>query len=288
MQDALFPLRRTWISQGMNGKASHLGILAIDFGVLSSDRDDELHAPFDGTVVWVDSLSKGGAVAFQSDEKVQFANGEQDYMTLITGHDNYPPKVGAHFKQNEVYSHMGTAGGVGKHCHLQTQRGKFRKATGTTSQGSYKFPNTIAPYDALFLTADSLIDDSASVVTYPWKYIDNVVQPVARDSSKNQLKVLVSSLRIRNGHSISSQQLGYAVKGGIYDWYEKKQGSFAWYRIADKQWIADDGTYLEILERVDTDRLQAMYNKLLEDRDKLKSENAMLLGKINKIKEIVT
>lgn len=288
IQPAIFPLRRTWISQGMNGATSHVGLLAIDFGVLSSDRDYALHAPFDGRVVWVDSPSKGGAVAFQSDEIVQYADGTQDYMTLITGHDNNPPKVGAHFSQGEIYSHMGTAGGVGKHCHLETQRGKFQKATGTTSQGSYKFPNTVKPFNALFLTADTLIDEAPSVAVYPWKYVVEVVQPTERDPSRNQLKVLVPALRIRTGHSVSAPQLGYAVMNGIYNWYEKKQGSLTWYRIGDDQWIADNGSYIEELERIDATRLQEMYNALLEERDKLKHENAILSGKITKAREALT
>ena len=114
MQKAIFPISKTWISQKMD-EGSHKGTKAIDFGVLLPYNVTKLTAPFDGTVVYVDPQSKGGGIAFQSENEVMYANGSIDYMTLWTGHDNFPPKVGSKFKQGEKYSKMGTAGGVTKH-----------------------------------------------------------------------------------------------------------------------------------------------------------------------------
>ena len=153
---AIFPLRHSWESQHINGATSHKDTKAIDCGVLTPYKDTTLYAPFDGTIVHVDPQNKGGGIAFQSDEKVHYANGVYDYMTVWTGHDNKPPKLGAKFKQGEVYSHMGNAGNVQTHCHLEVQKGKFKMATKVTSQGSYKLENTINPNEGLYLTEDTI------------------------------------------------------------------------------------------------------------------------------------
>ena len=171
---ALLPYRHTWISQGMNGSYSHRGTKAIDFGSLAQYKDYDLYAPFDGTVVWADSISKGGAIALQSDFPVEYADGTVDYMTVITGHDNNRPVAGKKFKQGELYSHMGTAGNVAKHSHIEVQKGKFVKPISYLPQEYgkvYKFENTIEPYKALFITDNTVIRSVAegSVAEYPWK-----------------------------------------------------------------------------------------------------------------------
>ena len=86
MQKAIFPIIKTWQSQAMN-IGSHIDTKAIDFGVLNPYKDTELKAPFDGKVVFVDSQKNGRGIAFESLEKVKYANGTEDYMTLWTGHD---------------------------------------------------------------------------------------------------------------------------------------------------------------------------------------------------------
>lgn len=185
---AIFPLRHTWISQEMNGSYSHKETKAIDFGSLKAYRDYTLYAPFDGHVVFADVLSKGGAIAFESDLPVVFADGTTDYMTVITAHDNNRPEVGSVFKRGQVYGHMGTAGGVGKHCHLEVQKGKFVKYSSYTSQGYYKWPNTVNPYDALFLTADTFIDDAPSVAHYSWRILymdkDKEIEELKEENEK--------------------------------------------------------------------------------------------------------
>lgn len=164
MQKALFPILKTWESQPMN-VGSHKDTKAIDFGVLNPYKDTKLTALFDGKVVCVDSQEKGGGIAFESLEKVKFANGYEDYMTLWTGHDNKPPKLGSVYKQGEHYSNMGTAGGVDIHCHLETIKGRFKMTKSVTSMGSYKFENTIEPYNELFLKDNTIIKKTK----YNWK-----------------------------------------------------------------------------------------------------------------------
>ena len=299
MQTAVFPLRHTWISQGMYGKVSHLEVPAIDFGWLSAYRDFTLYAPFDGTIVWADALSKGGAIALQSSEPVLWADGTEDFMTLITAHDNNRPTAGRTFKQGEIYSHMGTAGNVGKHCHLLVQRGKFQKYTGYTSQGYYKFPNARYPYHALWLTEDTFINEETSVAVYPWQRLAEVAPAVERDPERDQVAVKVSGLRVRLNASTEAPVLGFAELGGIYNCEAvTADPNYTWYRIADGQWIADeDGRWVDFMPQEETDkekierlekeneRLKSLYNDLLEEYDKLNkklSETEALKDKYKK------
>ncbi len=175
MQKAILPLRYIGISQPMNGKTSHIGLKAIDFGWNSNyyEQSTVLLAPFDGKVVW----KKNHVIAFQSNEKVEYAHGTIDYMTVITAHDNNAPSVGKSFKQGEVYSHSGTAGGVPLHCHLEVQKGKFQPYTeikNTSYDGrynSYIFPNTYIPYEALFIRNDELFTTNKANNPYTWKKV---------------------------------------------------------------------------------------------------------------------
>ena len=175
MQKAILPLRYIGISQPMYGKTSHIGLKAIDFGWNKTyyEQSTVLLAPFDGKVVW----KKNNVIAFQSDNKVEYADGTIDYMTVITAHDNNAPSVGKTFKQGEIYSHSGTSGGVPLHCHLEVQKGKFRPYTeirNTSYDGrynSYIFPNTYVPYEALFIRNDELFTTNKANNPYTWKKV---------------------------------------------------------------------------------------------------------------------
>ena len=177
MQKAILPLRYIGISQPMYGKVSHIGLKAIDFGWNSNyyEQSTVLLAPFDGKVVWKKGSSN--TIAFQSNEKVEYADGTVDYMTVITAHDNNAPSVGKTFKQGEIYSHSGTAGGVPLHCHLEVQKGKFQSYTSiknTSYDGrynSYIFPNTYIPYEALFIRDDELFTANKANNPYTWNKV---------------------------------------------------------------------------------------------------------------------
>ena len=275
MQKALFPILKTWESQPMN-VGSHKDTKAIDFGVLNPYKDTKLTAPFDGKVVYVDSQACGGGIAFESLEKVKFANGYEDYMTLWTGHDNKPPKLDTIFKQGEYYSDMGTAGGVDIHCHLEVQKGKFKKPTKITSVGSYKLEDTIEPYNALFLREDTFIKKTK----YNWKREGDIIliNDVKRNEILPQIKVIVSELRIRSEPNTDADILGFAKKYGIYNDLEVyKDSKYIWHKIADNQWLADNGNWLQVLPVTD-------YKTLYETEVK---KNEKINEYLNKIKVII-
>lgn len=275
MQKALFPILKTWGSQPMN-VGSHKDTKAIYFGVLNPYKDTKLTAPFDGKVVYVDSQEKGGGIAFESLEKVKYANGYEDYMILWTGHDNKPPKLGTIFKQGEYYSNMGTAGGVDIHCHLETIKGRFKMTKSVTSMGSYKFENTIEPYNALFLKDNTIIKKTK----YNWKKEGDIIlmSDVERNEELPQIKVIVSELRIRSEPNTESDILGFAKQNGIYNDLEVyKDSKYIWHKIADNQWLADNGNWLQVLPVTD-------YKTLYETEVK---KNEKINEYLNKIKVII-
>lgn len=281
MQRAIFPIKKTWESQHMN-EGSHKDTKALDFGILNPYNETKLYAPFDGKIVYVDSLSLGGGIAFESLQKVKYADGTEDYMTLWTGHDNKPPKLGATYKQGEYYSDMGTAGGVATHCHLEVIKGKFKMTNKVTSQRAYKFDNTIEPFKALYLNEDTLIKYSKYKWTTLPKY--EVTDVVERDENANQIKVIVSNLRVRTGHSTNDEIIGFAQNGGIYNDLEVyKDNSYTWHRIAEKEWVADNGEWLEILASTDYEKL---YNEQLEKNKKMQetiNDLQLKMKEINKL-----
>lgn len=270
MQRATFPILKTWESQPMN-TGSHKDIKAIDFGVLNPYNETKLYAPFDGKIVYVDSQSKGGGIAFESLEKVKYADGTEDYMTLWTGHDNKPPKLGVTYKQGEYYSDMGTAGGVPIHCHLEVIKGKFKMATKVTSVGSYKFDNTIEPYKALFLNKDGLIKYSK----YKWTSLpDTVGTPVQRNEYVEQIEVIADVLRARKKPSLKGEVLGY-INQGFYNIISSTVAdNYNWYEVEKDIWIAYNEEWEIIYPKKETEE---ELKKQLEEQKRINEE----LTKIN-------
>lgn len=150
---AIFPMSVLTVTQGVNGDYSHQGSLALDLGGKDGGIDLVI-APFTGIIrkvnetgahfVWIESL-----------DKVYYADGTYDYMTVRIAHANDTShlKVGQIVKQGEIFYSEGTTGNAtGNHIHLEVGKGKF------VAPGSYVNPyghamiyNAINPFDALFL-----------------------------------------------------------------------------------------------------------------------------------------
>lgn len=111
-----------------------------------------------------------------------------------------------------------------------------------------------------------------------------VTAPVERNENIPQIRVIVDNLRVRTGHSINnSSVLGFVQNKGIYNDLEVcKENDYTWHRIADNQWIADNGEWLEILPITDYKKL---YEKSLEEIEQLKNINNNLSSDILKLKD---
>lgn len=234
MQRAMYPSPYMRITQGY-GEGTHLDSFAIDEAG-SDSGIDYLIAPFDCVVkkIWTTDANE---VWVESLEPVLYADGTQDYMTIMFAHDNDVSNlwVGKQIKQGERFYEEGTKGNAtGNHVHLECAKGKF-SGTGwhQNSAGYWSINNGKRPEECLW------IDDTYTIMDaygYNWKSVLNVLgSPVSRDESKDQLEVLIDNLRVRQ--TPNGDILGYIAKG-IYNYYEATEtAGYWWYRI-DSGWIA--------------------------------------------------
>lgn len=160
---ALYPSDMLWVTQGAYDVYSHQKQNALDIYT----RNGSVYAPFTGKIVRIDrGYSSYNTVWLQSCDKVLYADGTVDYMTVVFMHDNNVAdlSVGQIVGQGEYFYDMGVAGGAtGAHVHIACIRGQYR--TGMTLTGS----GDVYVDDALFLSGDvSVIADYGM----DWTYID--------------------------------------------------------------------------------------------------------------------
>ena len=237
MEKAVFDVETLKVTQGMNGSYSHKGDLAIDIGAVCKN----LKAPFTGTIKRI--YTNCNAVWLESNNKVKYADGTEDYMTVMTLHDNDVSnlKVGKVIKQGEVYYQPGVKGNVtGSHIHIAVGKGKF-SGTGwyKNSYDAWCINNQYNIVNGLFLYDKVKIENAM----YDWKktstfIVDNITPNVERNESVNQVEVLVDQLRVRKEPNLKGEVLGYAKKGFYNVLNQKESDGYLWYEIGTNQWIA--------------------------------------------------
>lgn len=110
-----------------------------------------------------------------------------------------------------------------------------------------------------------------------------ITNPVERNETIPQIKVLVDNLRVRTGHSINNSVLGFAQNKAIYNDLEVYKGNnYTWHRIDDNQWIADNGEWLDSYPYTD---YKELYEESLKEIEKLKETNSNLLNENLKLKD---
>lgn len=152
MQKAVLMMNYLNVSQRGGGEFSHKGDDALDLAGKDGGIDS-LKAPFTGVVKRI--YTNANAVWLESVDKVKYADGTIDYMTVLTMHDNDVSnlKVGDVIKQGTVYYDEGTRGyATGNHIHLAVGKGKFTGNGWYKNQyGSWCINNQIDVYKGLFL-----------------------------------------------------------------------------------------------------------------------------------------
>lgn len=77
------------------------------------------------------------------------------------------------------------------------------------------------------------------------KYLNSV-------NNLSNIRIIAKKIKIRStpaALSDNSNQVGYANNGEVYAFYETTVAEgYTWYRIGEDKWIADDGTWVEIVE----------------------------------------
>lgn len=234
MQRAMYPSPYMRITQGYQ-QGTHLDSYAIDEAG-SDGGIDYLIAPFDGIVKKI-YTQDANEVWLESLEPVLYADGTQDYMTIMFAHDNDVSNlwVGKHIKQGERFYEEGTKGmATGNHVHFECGRGKF-EGTGwhQNSAGYWGINNAKKPEECLWLDETYHVLDSFG---YGWKYIPKTIgSPVGKDENQDQVEVLVDNLRLRS--QPNGDILGY-IKKGIYNYSDTVLAEGYWWYKIPEGWIA--------------------------------------------------
>lgn len=132
MQKIIMPMWNVGISQKENGSFSHQGINAID--LYGKDTGiEKAFAPVDLKIVKKYGTSNGRAngIIFQSLDKVLFADGTINYMSMLMMHCNNIDhlSVGQKFNQFDyIYSEGTTGYASGNHIHLEISKGQLSSA----------------------------------------------------------------------------------------------------------------------------------------------------------------
>lgn len=121
-----------------------------------------------------------------------------------------------------------------------------------------------------------------------------ITNPVERNETIPQIKVLVDNLRVRTGHSINNSVLGFAQNKAIYNDLEVyKDNNYTWHRIDDNQWIADNGEWLDSYPYTDYKELYESKLSMIESLNKqISTQNDTInnlnekLSKINELSRI--
>ncbi len=160
---ALFPADVLSITQGYYDTYSHQKQNALDF----TSASQSAFAPFTGKIVRIDrGYYRYNTVWLQSCDKVVYADGTVDYMTVVFMHDNNVSdlSVGQIVAQGEHFYQAGVAGGAtGSHIHIACLRGEYKSSMTLTGSGD------VYPEDALFVRAGTAIQSTYGL---DWVYLD--------------------------------------------------------------------------------------------------------------------
>lgn len=194
IQDFLAPFTDIYITQGSN-MGTHRGTMANDVRGAYAGVRYPYYAPCDCKLIWRD-VSNGQGM-WQSLEKVRFANGNIDYATFVTAHDEtFDAQVGQIVRQGEQLGNMGNrAGGgaisTGVHCHIEIAQHKYDISNWKKNgYGIYCFPDETDTDDCYFVDNTNIIYGFGG----NWKYLSQI--PVDdRGEAKDQILHVGSKVR---------------------------------------------------------------------------------------------
>lgn len=158
---AILSMKYINISQSIGGQQGHKGTYAIDLVGINGTLES-LYAPFDGTIKKIYSINnQQNFVWIESDNKIKYADGSYDYVTVMTGHDNNISElyVGKKIKQGDIYFQEGNSGkSTGNHIHLEVGKGKAtEKGWVKNKYGRWEVENHVRPDQVFYITNKSTI-----------------------------------------------------------------------------------------------------------------------------------
>lgn len=213
----MYPSRYIRITQ-----KDHVGTHKCSWAVDEAGSDggiDYLIAPFTAKVKKI-YTADANEVWLESINKVEYADGTKDYMTIMFAHDNNVSnlKVGQTIKQGQRFYEEGTKGGAtGNHCHFECGKGKFvNSGWHKNSAGYWSINNGKKVTECLF------IDKTYKVINtkgYTFKKVEQKATPTT--SKKYYAKYtgksgsIVDALRAIGADSSFNNRRAIAKANGI-------------------------------------------------------------------------
>lgn len=190
MQKFKFPMEYLRVTQGENSSYSHAGSLAMDFGGKDGGAD-KLYCPCD-MVVKRCRKNANGELYLESVEKVQFADGTQDYARLLCMHDGvFNASEGQVLKQGDYFYDEGGMGGgktnaFATHVHIEAGKGRWKSTTQSpNSKGTYVIERQAHLYDLFVVGTDvKILADGG----YTWQVEEKPAQCTQCASLKAELE----------------------------------------------------------------------------------------------------
>lgn len=226
IQDFLCPFTDMYITQGANGSFSHKGTMANDVRGLVPGVRYPYYAPCDVKCIWI--YPNSGQACWQSLEKVRFANGNINYATFMTCHDDsFDAYVGLVRRQGEQIGNMGMNGNAtGVHCHIEIAQHLYSMVNWhKNGYGIWCFDDESDTDESYFVDNTNIINGMGG----SWKHTTDV--PVQEDKFIN----IPEWIEERNIYKIDSKEQFATIK-------PKKFGGLS-YKVFS---FPDNGYYAEI------------------------------------------
>ena len=214
------------------------------------------------------------------------------WMTLTHWNDQDPAinkwKVGSTIPEGSIICYEGTDGASANHIHLVVGRGKCSSWT-ENSKGKWVMAGDSYPPEQVLYIDPTFTTTIKNEGGLGWQDLPKYIgTPVDKDSTKNQLEVLVSKLNVRKDPTTEAKSLGY-INLGIYDYsavVEKE--SYRWYQIS-LGWIADDGSWLIIYpkEEKKDDSIEQFQQEITTLKEQLKEKEEQI-SQLEKDKDLKT
>lgn len=239
MEKAYFGMDYLRVTYGPHGNKSHKNSWAIDLGGKDTGVDP-FYAPFTGIVRRLRSNSN--ELWFESSEPVQWADGTQDYATIMLIHAyNVPVSSGQTVPQGALLYYEGAKGNAnGNHIHFEVGKGKFVSPYGWYDNGNgddgsevWNIYNQVDPTRVFFLKPTCTIldvgTDNTSGAALHWVTDDGTA--TGNLEANSYFTVGVGNMEYFSATDVYSN-LGYLEKGKTYLAYDSYVGSdYTWWRF---------------------------------------------------------